>query len=127
MRRWVAGVVGAVLLACEPLLAVPNGAVPFAPDRQQFIAWWREVEVCSGLRGDFDSVSFYLMPGAQSFTWGGDIVTGLWLEAGNRIVLAEAHANRAGNVRHEMLHALLKVPGHPREYFFQGVCDALVD
>lgn len=126
MRRLMLLTCSALALGCDSPFAMPDGAVPFVPDRSQYVVWWREVEACSGLRGDYDNVAFYIVPGAYSIEIGDSGALGLWLENGNRIVLPEREALNAGNVRHEMLHSLLKLPGHPAAYF-NGVCDALVD
>lgn len=115
------------LLSCDlPTAPLPDGAVPFAPNPQLTAIWWRQVEECSGRRGDLARIRFYIVPQAQSFEWESVDAIGLWMERGNRIVLASEFAFRDRNVRHEMLHALIRLPGHPRE-FFKVRCGALVD
>lgn len=126
MRRWGIAITLSLLLGCESPLGLPAQAVPYEPDRAQFIVWWRQVEACSGLRGDYDSVAFYIVPHSYVIPWGDVSAGGLYFIDGNRIVLAGSQATSAQNVRHEMLHALLKLPGHPAAYF-RGVCDSLVD
>lgn len=126
MRRWTLCAISAFLLGCEPPLVAPVGAEPFNPDRAQYIIWWREVEACSGLRGDFDDVNFFVVPGVTAMVWGNQVVNGVWLEEDNKIILAEGHVDDADTVRHEMLHALIILPGHPREYFLAR-CGPLVN
>ena len=41
----------------------------------------------------------------------------VWYSDGNRIVLVKQAVTWNIGVRHEMLHALLRVGTHPREYF----------
>jgi hypothetical protein len=55
----------------------------------------------------------------------GDIVLGYWSSAGNQIVLTTASVTDGATVRHEMLHALLRVGGHPRTQFL-GKCAGTV-
>lgn len=113
--------------ACAPPTApLPAGAVRYAPNPEQVAIWWREVEDCSGLKGDLSRINFYLVPDAATFEWDGREVIGLWMERDNRIVLAGDFAFRDRNVRHEMLHALTRIPGHPVEYFVHR-CGTLVD
>lgn len=127
-RLGVLAAVCAVVLSCEatPVEPLPPAAVAFGPNPAMVEHWWYQVEQCSGRRGDLSRVRFYMVPDAASFEWKGQQVIGLWMERGNRIVLASDHAFRAANVRHEMLHALLRVDGHPPEYF-RDRCGAIVD
>lgn len=126
MRKlWMTGLL--VLLACElPTAPLPVGAVRYAPNPETVATWWREVEECSGLRGDLSKINFYIVPDASSFMWESREVIGLWMERDSRIVLASQFAYRDRNVRHEMLHALIRLDGHPPEYF-QRRCGTLVD
>lgn len=115
------------LLSCElPTQPLPEGAIPYAPNPEQVGNWWRQVEECSGLRGDLTRIRFYIVPEATTFEWEGREVIGLWMERGSRIVLAAEYAFRERNVRHEMLHAITRINGHPREYFVEK-CGAIVD
>lgn len=128
MRLRFALVISAfVLTACKaPLSPLPFGAVGYSPNPDDVERWWSQVEHCSGITGDLSAVRFYIMPNSLTFTWEGQEVIGLWIERGNKIVLASAFAFREQNVRHEMLHALLRVEGHPIEYFVEK-CGHLVD
>ncbi|HEX6533579.1 MAG TPA: hypothetical protein VF041_03225 [Gemmatimonadaceae bacterium] len=46
-------------------------------------------------------------------------MSGYWSPVGNRIVLAERAMMAGPLVRHEMLHALVRLPGHPRNEFLE--------
>lgn len=91
-----------------------------------YARWWAMTEACSGVSGALGDVSFYRIPGVDSFTRDGKSVLGYWTSAGNQIVLAEGASLDGGNVRHEMLHALLRVGGHPRDQFLEK-CLGTVD
>lgn len=56
----------------------------------------------------------------------GEDAAGYWSSNGNRIVLVDEIMDDGAGVRHEMLHALLRVGGHPRAQFL-GRCASLVD
>ena len=103
----------------------PPGAVPLTPPAV-YARWWAMTEACSGLTGPMAAVSFWHVPGANSFQRAGRNVLGYWTTADNQIVLAGNAALDGGNVRHEMLHALVRVAGHQREYFL-GKCAGFVD
>ncbi|HKN69259.1 MAG TPA: hypothetical protein VJW73_23430 [Gemmatimonadaceae bacterium] len=81
--------------------------------------WWRLTEQCSGRQGNFDAISWYVVPDAGTLP-GTNGLNGLTYDDG-RIILAGAYDGIAAGdlVRHEMLHALLGpgVSGHPRDMF----------
>jgi hypothetical protein len=115
-----------LILACistvEPL---PNGALPFTPP-QSYQTWWQEVESCSGIAGNLGDVSWYYIPNVNVFTVGANPnVAGYWQPYHLSVTLAGLRMDDPDLVRHEMLHALLKVPGHPVEYFGQR-CGSIV-
>jgi hypothetical protein len=125
--RLFAGVLLVLLIsACksttEPL---PNGARPFAPP-QTYQTWWQEVESCSGIAGNFGDVSWYYVPDVNVFTVGANPnVAGYWQPYHHSVTLAGSKIDDPDLVRHEMLHALLKLAGHPVEYFDQR-CGSIV-
>ncbi len=126
-RAWTVVTMLAGLLSCElPTQPLPNGAVPYAPNPDEVATWWLQVEECSGLKGDLSRIRFYIVPNSLTFPWEGREVIGLWMERGSRIILASEYAFRDMNVRHEMLHALTRIEGHPREYFVER-CGGIVD
>jgi hypothetical protein len=105
-------------LACDNATApdVPRGAVSIAaPER--FALWWRLTQACSGITGDYASVSWYVVPNTTTLTWQGLQVDAYWMSNPDRIVLSDAHRDDGPVVRHEMLHALLHRDGHPRDAF----------
>jgi hypothetical protein len=114
------------VVACESTTAVelPPTAVSLAPPAR-FALWWRMTEACSGVQGDLASVSWYVVPNTTTLDLDGERVHGYWVRGANRIVLADAHRYDGPLVRHEMLHALLRVPGHPRATFLSA-CDGIV-
>jgi hypothetical protein len=84
------------------------------------------VESCSGLQGSLEKIQWYAAPGAlRDPRNSAEPVEGYWSLASNRIVLASNDTLDGGGVRHEMLHALLRVGGHPRSAFLQN-CGGIV-
>jgi hypothetical protein len=71
-------------------------------------------------------VQWYVVPGAE-FVRGSDgrEVRGYYSAPGRQIVLAGRHLRSGDVVRHEMLHAVLRQPGHPPPYF-QSRCGGWV-
>jgi hypothetical protein len=107
----------AITAACEPVVdPLPSSFVPFeAPE--VYVTWWRMVETCSGLRGDFSRVGWLTAPGQPSFTIDGRPYSGFWFPSGNRILLGDGWTMNGPLVRHEMLHAILRFGDHPRGWF----------
>ncbi len=116
----------ACLLACAcEVTGLPGGAHRFAAPAQ-YRAWWALTEACSGLRGDFSAVTWYVVPNADSFSLEGETVNGAWSSDGNRIVLGASVTTDGSLVRHEMLHALLQSGKHPRKQFLADCGDIVV-
>lgn len=115
-------VLGACLTsaACnEPTQWVLEGRGFVPPAKYRVL--WRTTELCSGVRGDFDAVEWFVTSGSAD----GDEpdVRGSWYPDGNRIWLHENAVDDDQLVRHEMLHALLR-QGHVNA--FVGACGGLV-
>lgn len=108
--------------ATDPHVAL--GAVPITPPAR-YALWWRLTQSCSGLTGDFASVSWYVVPNTTTVNDQGKQVDAYWISDPDRIVMADARRNDGRVVRHEMLHALLHRTGHPREAYLVG-CGGLV-
>ena len=108
------------LSACDVPTA-PRDAVAIVPPAH-YRVWWGELETCSGLTGDFDRVQFYAVP---VLVYDGRRLTGLWMERGNKIILADMYLNVHRVVRHEMMHALRQAGSHPTAYF-NGPCGNLL-
>jgi len=86
--------------------------------------WWAMTAECSGSRESIESVEWFVVPGVTVFWYQGNLTSGFWSGAGNRIVLAEGALDDGAVVRHEMLHALQPAAGHSRA--FVGQCGGLV-
>jgi hypothetical protein len=114
------------LAACESMAPrLPPGAQRFTPP-SIYQQWWALTEQCSGRSGNFADVRWYRVPGAIDIPLGdGTMVNGLWKPDGNEIVLAGESELAGDLVRHEMLHALLRTPGHDRSEFV-GRCGGTV-
>lgn len=82
-------------------------------------------EACSGRSASIASVSWFEVPGTLRNPANGEEVGGYWSSGNNRIVLEEETKLSGGTVRHEMLHALLQKPAHPRAAFL-GSCAGVV-
>lgn len=115
-----------LLSACDVTgPGLPPGAEMFSP-HAVYQQWWDLTEQCSGLTGNLADVAWYRVPSSTVIPLGdGTFANGRWDPVGNRIILA-GDGDRAGDlVRHEMLHALLHAPGHPRSAFI-GHCSGVV-
>ncbi len=97
---------------------LPRGAVPLAPP-PVFQEWHRRTEECSGLRGDFTALTWYVVPGVSAFRTRRGPEVGAWTRRPGQetIVLAGNFAGHEMVVRHEMLHALIGKAGHPPDLF----------
>jgi hypothetical protein len=104
--------------ACYELVdpPLPASAASFTPP-SYYATWWSMTEACSGTTGDFAKVQWYSVPIGTDLLGPGREINAYWSEASNRIVLTSATMVDGGVVRHEMLHALIRVGGHPRTYF----------
>ena len=90
----------------------------------QYIAWWNELEACSGLSGNVYAVAFYVLPNDSTIRVGSEFYWGYWIQEGDRIILAGPWATSEKLVKHEEMHALLQSPLHPAAYF-NGPCGDL--
>jgi hypothetical protein len=115
------------LAACESPFAprLPAGAVRFTPP-SIYRQWWTLTEQCSGRQGLYEAVSWYVVPDAETLP-GTNGLNALWY-GDSRIVLAGAYDGIAAGdlVRHEMLHAILRDGGHPREMFVRRCAGVVV-
>ncbi len=100
----------------HPFAPLPDGAVPFSPPATYF-TWWQQVELCSGLNADFTAVSWYIVPNVSTFPSEIGDLHGSYQQASNSIIVAGGYKDDPLLVRHEELHAILRQPGHPPEYF----------
>jgi hypothetical protein len=85
------------------------------------------VESCSGIDRPLGDVEWYAAPDyLRNPDDNSEFIQGYWSLASNRIVLVSNDTVDGGTVRHEMLHALLRVGKHPRSAFLQN-CGGVVD
>lgn len=126
-RGWLGQIMTAFVcgvLACRSATPpLPSDAVSFSPPAI-YTRWWAMTEACSGHTGDLSALRWYRSPSSAVFV-DGESVNGYWTSDGNRIVLAEESVDNGSDVRHEMLHALLEVRGHPRAQFL-GSCASVL-
>jgi hypothetical protein len=109
-----------LLAACGPDGFEPGGdlgALRFDPP-PSYREMWTRAEACSGRRGNFDRIRWWVVPGVETFEYspGQPYADGLWGSAGD-ITLAGAVLSHPMVVRHEMLHALGFGVDHPRSPF----------
>lgn len=117
--RWIC-LFAVGIVACEsPTAPLPVGAEPFeAP--AVYARWWEITKECSGLSGDLSSIRWYVVPGVMDIAYkDGSRVAGWYDSRSHRIVVAGEQQLFGDVIRHEMLHALLRVRGHPRGMFIQ--------
>ena len=106
--------------ACDRVVdpALPSNATVFAAP-PVYAKWWAMAESCTGVKRPLADVSWFVIPGVSLFQLGDRVVSGYWTAGSNRIVLAENSRLDGAVVRHEMVHALIRAPGHPRSAFLQ--------
>ena len=107
----------------EPVL--PKDAKEFSPP-PVYSTWWNMTQTCSQLTGSLSAVTWYTTDEVVHDIGSGDVIAGYWVSGSNRIVLNSAVMMDGGIVRHEMLHALIRHGGHPRNQFL-GNCAGTVD
>ena len=129
-RRLRGGIATAFVLAaswavgaCDITAPLPADAERFAPPAI-YRRWWAMTEACSGRTGNFASVRWYSVPGDEVDD-GGKPATAYWQQSANRVVITVPNVDNGAVVRHEMLHALIRAPGHPRSQFL-GRCASVV-
>src|SRR5688572_7150985 len=104
MRRWAFLL---LLTACTEPYDPFAGAEPFTPPAI-YSEWWATVEQCSDTTGDFSTVRWFTKETLRTPT---TVATSDWtLQA---VVLLPSIVMDSMAVRHEMLHLLIKTPGHP--------------
>ena len=109
-------------------LFLPQGGSYFTPP-PEYAVWWREIQDCSGLRGELSAIGFSRVPvdtlGAFRCDRMGPwtrvervhgLCLGAWLPP-HQIWLSESAWMDRWIVQHEMLHDLIQSPEHPVEFF----------
>jgi hypothetical protein len=127
-RLAAAALLGASMAGCRVLTAPERPTGSIALERPAVYArWWAMTEACAGVRAPLGDIDFYEVPGIASFSIEGHSdVVGYWTAGGNQIVMAGDFVLDGGAVRHEMLHAITRAPGHPPHQFL-GRCAGIVD
>jgi hypothetical protein len=112
-----------ILSAChivEPLHT--DEAEEFDPDTTVvyghpggYRALWDTVQICTGIRGDFDRVRWMVYPNRRiSFPLNdGDVAAGYSDYRHHTIYFAYNWVNQAFYIKHEMIHELRQQGGHP--------------
>jgi hypothetical protein len=114
------------LAACEGLVApLPSDAKEYSPPAV-YSTWWKMTELCSEKTGSLGAITWYKTDQALRDPRTGQPIVGYWTSGSNRIVLMAGAVLEGGTVRHEMLHALLREPGHVRNQFL-GKCGGTVN
>ena len=90
------------------------GAVRFTPP-PSYRAMWERAQTCSGRHGEFDRLTWWVVPGVRTFDYAADEprADGLYERNRHTITLAGAVLAHPMVVRHEMLHALGLGGDHP--------------
>jgi hypothetical protein len=119
--RQVLGMSWCIVCACTRIVEPPLDprAVPLSPLPAVYARWWTMTEACSGLTASLGAVTWYFVPEAADVGVSGDLVSGYYTSGDNKIVLAGQSLLDGGTVRHEMLHALRRRPGHSRSDFLE--------
>lgn len=122
----------AALMACSGITEPRTPLAERFDPPARYVGWWHEMQECSTHTGSLSAVSFYRVlptPGRDSLQFrdpeSGEYHDGEWVARANAIYVAAGRLMEPGLVRHEMLHALLRDPHHPPEYF-AGRCARLV-
>jgi hypothetical protein len=128
MRRQIAVPVTAVCaalgVACGGAEApsLPSAALVYSPP-PVYAVWWGIVQQCAGTTGSLQDITWFRVPAVSLISFDVDGVTrqatGYWSSSGNRIVMAGDRVYDGQAVRHEMLHALIRMAGHPRDAFLR--------
>lgn len=114
-----------VLTGCYwPTDDILSRAYAVDPVPGEYRGWWREVEQCSGLKGDFDRVTWLVVPNVTTLMDGVPLAGRTYLNQ-HTTVMAGSYLLRGMAVRHEMLHHLHGVRSHD-ELYFVTKCGSIV-
>jgi hypothetical protein len=98
------------------LLACSNPVIPIS-----YSQWYAELEVCSGLSGNFTLIQWQQ---AKMITVADSVFSGYWTPP-HRITILSNLLDDEMLVKHEEMHDLLQRGDHPPEYF-NGKCGDLI-
>jgi hypothetical protein len=110
--------------AVDPPQLLPPDAEQFSPPAV-YSTWWNMTQACSGLSGSLAGVTWYKTTQPLHDPRTEEVLGGYWISGSNQIVLLSTAMLYGPLVRHEMLHALLRGGGHPRNQFL-GKCAGTV-
>lgn len=114
--RWLA--IAVLLSACKSV-AAPGGAYRINPPDSLLAAYWRSMEACTGLSGDYRRIEWFAYPGNSFPTQHSGETSGLWVSPHTIYVPEGAFTSAPWGsptnslVPHEMLHDLLQSGNHP--------------
>lgn len=108
-----------VAMLLSTTTAIAQDVRPVEGREAQYRQWYQELEKCSGLKGDFNRLNFYV---TTDHLHNGRTFDGYWEQQSNSIVLRKPWERES--VQHEMMHDLLQSTSHPLHYF-KGVCGDL--
>lgn len=98
---------------------LPSSATSFTPP-PAYTLWWKMTEACSGVSGSFADVEWYQVPDGVPLELDGEPVSAYWSAGSNRVTVSSGLVRNGQIIRHEMLHALMKSKGHPRDAFLEA-------
>lgn len=104
----------------------PVGSSPIVPPAH-YRAIWKQAEACSGKHGDFDRVTWYVVPGQSFSSTTNTPAIGEWLKP-HSILISQDWMGTDWVVRHEMVHDLTGLPhdGGARDIQIWGIqCQAM--
>lgn len=109
-----------VALSCSDAFAPPPGGVPFVPPEALYSAYWRQVETCSGLTGNWHRIRWFTVPGLIP-TPGGDRL-GVWDSPHTiYLVVGSDLVENSWLIPHEMLHDLTQRGAHGQAFTTCGL------
>lgn len=124
-RRWGRALLLSLGTAACGIGAGPDGSEQLVRERYTpptvYVSWWAQMRECSGLAGSFGDLRFFtvvspvILRGAEFPCGGGQYCNGTW-EAPHDITIAPAYTASERLIKHEMLHDLLRDPGHPAAF-----------
>ena len=118
--KWIIGMLLLVSGCADIGTPLPDGAIHITPP-SMYRTYFQEVEVCSGLSGDFDTIQWYIIPGVDSFESENighyKKLAGITILPERIIVIAGNQISNTYVVRHEILHDLANTTQHPPEIF----------
>jgi hypothetical protein len=120
------GLMIATIVACFVMsMFLPDDRPPRGAERMSpldnYARWYRETATCAQLPElNYTKIEWYVVPDVISFRTSIGQKVGLWEQEPDeysRITIAGAYVNNEMVVKHEMLHNLIRIAGHPPLYF----------